>query len=139
MNSEFALNPGFDLFSAPWKLMARMQCEGLALISRRAQALATVPTTLANCHGPDDYMTQSVMFWQIAQRQYTESLGRVMAAVPGAVSNAATAPQAATEKPVQRDYMVVSSTSQPHVAAPKTPVPTTVDEDLPPVRVRRSA
>lgn len=141
MTSEVFFPAGFDAIGPTFKLMARLQCETFALMSRRAKAYADLSKTLACCHSPEDVMTEQVRFWQIAQRQYAESFERAVAAVPlgtelEAKPDAKSAPR--------RDYLVVPGAKQPTpesaasapAAAAKLP---STEAQLPPVRVRRTA
>ena len=129
-----------DLFSlsldpfAFFKVMARSQCESMALMSRRAKALADLPKVLAGCHSPEDFLTEQVRFWQVAQRQYADSFERTFGASPFAGGAAA---EAAVTTPSKRDYLVVAERP---AAQPKEQAPAAVQEAADRlVRVRRSA
>ena len=119
-----------------FKMTARMQCETMAFVSRRARAYADLPKVLASCHFPDDVLTEQVRFWQIAQRQYMESLSRTFSAVPPVESPA---PAVAAKPAPRRDYLVVAerpANAAQEQAAPAAPEATVLDK---PVRARRSA
>jgi hypothetical protein len=110
MSNDFGfgtLFPGLAAFEPGWKIMARLQIEMIALSSRRAQAYLELPSTLARCHSTQDVLTEQVMFWQVAQRQYAQCVERTVVPIPTVVVGANTAPPAAVQaRP--RDYMVVS-------------------------------
>ena len=68
-----------------WSIAARMQIETVALITRRAQAYMAISDTVALCQDPEGLMIEQVRFWQIAQRDYIETLGGI--ARPAAPKN----------------------------------------------------
>ncbi len=116
----------------PWRAAARINAETLCLFTRRAQAYLDLPKNLGSCQTTDDFITQQVTFWQVAQRQYMESLqSAAFAALPvAAVSEANDSP---ANRVRARDYIVVQDT-----------VPAALKEIAPqkqanPERLRRSA
>lgn len=126
--SSFATGP------ALWKISARMQIEAMALMARRAQAYMELPQTLAQCHNPQDILTEQVRFWQIAQRQYMAGFDKAFADV-NATADPLAAGAASPQRP--RDYMVVSQTPPAATDASRDTDKATVREPAP--RVRRTA
>jgi hypothetical protein len=106
------------------KVVGRMQVETVAFMTRRTLAAFELPQTLSRCTTPQEMMAEQVRYWQIAQRQYLQSVEKVAAAVPltaaalATASTAAPAP-AATVRPA-RDYMLVPNG---RAAAPVHPAP----------------
>ncbi|MBX9926244.1 MAG: hypothetical protein K2Y05_07790 [Hyphomicrobiaceae bacterium] len=70
------------------KSIGRIQVETAALATRRMLAVLEFPQHLARCETPQDVISEQVRFWQIAQRQYMQSLERI------AVAASAEAPKA---------------------------------------------
>lgn len=89
------------------KAVGRMQVETVAFLTRRMIANLELPQALARCSTPAEAMAEQVRYWQVAQRQYMQSLERVTLA-------AASVP-AAAGLPVERsrDYIVVSDNPNP--------------------------
>lgn len=116
----------------PWRVAARINAETLCLLTRRAQAYLDLPKNLGSCQTTDDFITQQVTFWQVAQRQYMESLqSAAFAALPVApISEANDSP---ADRVRARDYIVVQDTAP---AAVKEIVP---PKQANPERLRRSA
>lgn len=129
-------NP-FEFAGDALTIMARFQCETMGLLTRRAQAYVDLPRALAQCHSPEDLLSEQVRFWQVAQRQYAESYERALAALPvGEPGEPAAAAASATPR---RDYMVVTDLkaepAKDQGAEPAKAVPAS----RPTIRVRRSA
>ena len=99
--------PAFSMVEPPWKVMARLQIETMALVSRRSQAYMELPAMLAQCHNPQDLLTEQVRFWQMAQRQYAHGLEKIVGSVPLTQSAEGSAEETPTQ-PKARDYMIVS-------------------------------
>lgn len=142
MGSELLFFPAFTTGEAPWKVLARIQIESLALMSRRAQAYMELPQTLSHCRTPEDLMTEQVRFWQVAQRQYAAGFEKVAGAVPVPLVQA---PKVETAQPRPRDYIVVAE-REPAVAPTTAPIaakmaeqPKAVADPLVRTRIRRSA
>ena len=129
-------NP-FDVAGTAFNLMARFQCETLSLMTRRAQAYVDLPRMLAQCHSPEDLLTEQVRFWQIAQRQYAASYERTLAALPAGLEMAQAS--AAAPAGARRDYMVVSERKADPVKDQGAEPVKAVPASRPTIRVRRSA
>lgn len=75
--------PGFDpqalsaQATAPLKVAARCQLEVMGLANRRTQAYLQVPTRLAQCRTPQDFLNEQMAFWHTAMEQYGESSRKV--------------------------------------------------------------
>ena len=100
--------PAFSMVEPPWKVMARLQIETMALVSRRSQAYMELPAMLAQCHNPQDLLTEQVRFWQMAQRQYAHGLEKIVGAVPLTQSAEGMSAEETPTQPKARDYMIVS-------------------------------
>ena len=59
----------------------RTNLECASLVGRRARAYLDVPSTLADCRGPQDLFTAQVRFWQTAARDYAECSQRILSAL----------------------------------------------------------
>ena len=130
MGNDLFFFPAFSSCEPPWKILARMQIETMALMSRRAQAYLELPQTLAQCRTPGDLMTEQVRFSQIAQRQYMAAGEHVYALLP--MPSLATTSKTEEKSVKPRDYMVVQ---QNEAAVPaKPPVNGQAGQ-----RIRRSA
>jgi hypothetical protein len=138
MNNDFGfgtLFPGLAAFEPGWKIMARLQIEMIALSSRRARAYLELPSTLARCHSTQDVLTEQVLFWQVAQRQYAQGVERTVVPVPTVVA-ASTTEVASPSR--SRDYMVVSD-REPVAAPQREPAARDVRAPVSAPKVRRSA
>ena len=62
------------------KSIGRIQVETAALATRRMLALLEFPQHLARCESPQEVISEQIRFWQIAQRQYMQSLERMAVA-----------------------------------------------------------
>jgi hypothetical protein len=93
--------------TAPLKAAARCQLEVLGLMNRRTQAYMQVPTRLAQCRTPQDFMNEQMAFWRTAAEQYRESglkVGQAWGqAMPWLPSGRAFA---------ERDYITFNGTSK---------------------------
>ena len=75
--------PGFDSqamaaqATAPLKVAARCQLEVMGLANRRTQAYLQVPSRLAQCRTPQDFLNEQMAFWHTAMEQYGESSHRI--------------------------------------------------------------
>ena len=100
-----------------FKLAARYQIEQVALATKRAQALMDIPATLAHCSSPDDYQTEQVRYWQIAQRHYAVALTHTVEKAVAAASFA----EVVDIEPLlrQRDYLVVKEQTGSIEASPR--------------------
>jgi len=137
MSSEVPMPIGFDAANSALKLMARLQCESLVLVSRRVKAFADLPGTLAYCHSPQDLLTEQVKFWQIAQKHYAECFEHAFSAWPLAVERAIK-PEPLSPPAPRRDYLVVSDSETVPAPAAAAKLPSS-EAHLPPVKVRRTA
>ncbi|MEQ1694311.1 MAG: hypothetical protein ABL901_00585 [Hyphomicrobiaceae bacterium] len=125
----------FGTETNPWRAFARINAEAVCLMTRRSQAYLDLSTRLAGCKTSDDWLTQQVAFWQIAQRQYIESLQTTMlAALPLAPVGESVATVGKCER--SRDYIVMPE-APPRAAQAEKDVPATVIARA--ERVRRSA
>ena len=134
MANDLFFFPAFSTCEPPWKLLARMQIETMALVIRRAQAYLELPQTLAQCRTPDDLMTEQVRFSQIAQRQYMAAGEQMFGILPMPSLAETSKTQEVPTKP--RDYMVVleNESAVPAKEPAKAPV-----DDQARQRIRRSA
>ncbi len=71
------------------KGLARTQLEMLGYFNRRAQAYMQIPARAAQCRTPQDLMTAQTQFWRAAYEDYTQSAGRVTAAMAACAPNLA--------------------------------------------------
>jgi hypothetical protein len=146
MTFETQLFSPFSMGEQYLKFLARLQVDSLTLASRRAHALMELPKTLSSCTSPDKLLTEQVLYWQLAQRQYAEACtsaftkAAALAVMPDAeagaeIENLETAkvePETGRAPQRQRDVLTVAEARQESVAAAKPQVA----DPLPPVRVR---
>ena len=90
----------------PWIAVGRINAQAVLLVTQRAQAYLDLSAGLGECKTTDDFLTQQVSFWQIAQRQYLETAQRsVLATLPVVGMEPST--ECGANKGRPRDYMVV--------------------------------
>lgn len=90
------------------KMVGRMQIETVALMTRRMIANIELPQAMARCQTPQDVMAEQVRYWQLAQRQYMQSLEKVASSVPASMMGGVPAARAR-----MRDYILVSDNPAP--------------------------
>ena len=128
---EFSLGSEIN----PWRAFTRINAESLGLFTRRAQAYLDLSKNLSSCQTSDDFLTQQVTFWQVAQRQYMDSFqNSAFAVLPVAPVSEGSADQGNPER--VRDYIVVLDTAASVVKAEKDAVPVKPANSE---RLRRSA
>lgn len=89
-----------------WRAAARINAEAVCLLTRRTQAYLDLTKGLAGCTTSGDFLTQQVLFWQVAQRQYLESFqSAILAALPAADAVEPAVTRVKQERP--RDYMML--------------------------------
>lgn len=112
----------FDFFGVPstagwptsvvgdaWvKTVGRMQVETVAFWTRRMMASLELPQALGQCSTPEEVLAEHVRYWQVAQREYMQSLEKISTLMvsPPAASVAGAAARS-------RDYFVVSDNPVP--------------------------
>ena len=137
-NGDFMF-PNYMTGEPFWKAAVRMQIETVALMSRQAQALGDLHTVMATCHSPEEFLTEQVRYWQIAQRHSAASFQNVFAPVPLTAADAKASAEANSVEKVRgpRDYLVVAERP---AGQPTEPVVAPKSEDMmTPIRVRRTA
>ena len=124
----------FGIQTNPWLAVARINAETVYLLTNRAKAYLDLSKSLSACQTSDDFLTQQVTFWQVAQRQYMDSFqNAAFAALPEASSEANEAPSQSVRS---RDYIVVAEPDGAAVQATKEAVQA---KPANPERLRRSA
>jgi hypothetical protein len=124
----------FGIQTNPWLAVARINAETVYLLTNRAKAYLDLSKSLGACQTSDDFLTQQVTFWQVAQRQYMDSFqSAAFAALPEASSEAN---EPSSQIVRSRDYMVVA---EPDALAVKAAKDAVLSKQANPERLRRSA
>jgi hypothetical protein len=85
--------------TAPLRAAALCQLEVLGFLNRRTQAYMQVPTRLAQCRAPQDFINEQMAFWRTAGEQYRESMIKMGEAWGNAL------PAFAAQAKPERDYI----------------------------------
>ncbi len=93
------------------KSAMRCQLEVGGLMSRRAQAYVSLPSTMARCRTPQDLFAEQAKFWQTAMEQYAEAGRRLFGIAAEMPQLAAFRP--ATEEIKRRDWITFPEPAQP--------------------------
>ena len=105
-----------------WNFAGWAQVEAVALLTRRVQAYLEIADTLASCNHSDDVMREQVRFWQIAQRNYVES---VTAIVGASTHDGSVRPSSLMNTERARDYIVMDASDNSAVQSAVVPITTT--------------
>lgn len=134
---EFPFGPHLN----PWLAAGRINSHAVMLLTQRAQAYLNFSAELGECKTTDDVLTQQVSFWQIAQRQYLETVQKsILATLP--VLGMAPTSETVVQKGRPRDYMVVQQVAPDVIKSGSDHVgkkPSGVELAVPSERLRRTA
>ena len=123
----------FGFEANPWRAITRINAETIYLFTNRAQAYLDFSKNLNGSQTTDDFLTQQVTFWQVAQQQYLNSFH---SAAFGDLPIAAIVKTGEGQSKRSRDYIVVSEPTLPAATSAKDAVQTKQSK---PERLRRSA